>query len=413
MLPSKHEINVLRKLADQWLEIANLPVMKEKTAGWIKLNGLHPDRPMITIDQLPWNELNVDGSLDCVCTDPYWKRVETELRRTLFKYRHFPVDMVLQPYLTVTKQVSGMNYFGVSSDEDISRLDPQNSVVGHYFHDQLETDEAVDALKAADIVYHEKETLACLDEMRTVFDGVIEVRLNGVNPCNNIWDMISTLRGVENPLYDMMERPEFIHRMMEIFTSGLLWQLDQLEAQGLLGHSQEYIHCTGAFTDELPKPGFDSDHVRACDTWTYGLAQMLSTVSPAMFEEFEVDYAKRWTARFGLVYYGCCDPLDHKMAQVRKLPNVRKVSMSPWTDPDVGAANIGRDYVFSSKPSPALLAMPDFDEAAVEASLRKIKAACDRNGCPLEFILKDVSTVKYDLNRLIRWSEIANKIACE
>jgi hypothetical protein len=64
----------------------------------------------------------------------------------------------------------------------------------------------------------------------------------------------------------------------------------------------------------------------------FGLAQMFSTVSPRMFKEFEVDYASRICERFGLVYYGCCDPLDGKMTQVRQIPNVRKVSMSPWTN---------------------------------------------------------------------------------
>ena len=95
-----------------------------------------------------------------------------------------------------------------------------------------------------------------------------------------------------------------------------------------------------------------------------GLAQMFSTVSPAMFKEFEVDYARRICERFGLVYYGCCDPLDRKMDEVRMIPNVRKVSMSPWVDEERGAAEIGRDYVYSRKPSPALLAGDRFDAEA-------------------------------------------------
>ena len=41
---------------------------------------------------------------------------------------------------------------------------------------------------------------------------------------------------------------------------------------------------------------------------------------------------------------GCCDPLDGKMKEVRMLPNVRKISMSPWVNQDRGAAAIGRDY---------------------------------------------------------------------
>ena len=97
----------------------------------------------------------------------------------------------------------------------------------------------------------------------------------------------------------------------------------------------------------------------------FGLAQMFSTVSPGMFKEFEVDYASRICERFGLVYYGCCDPLDGKMAEVRMIPNVRKVSMSPWVNEERGAAEIGRDFVYSRKPSPRLLATDRFDPEQV------------------------------------------------
>jgi hypothetical protein len=73
----------------------------------------------------------------------------------------------------------------------------------------------------------------------------------------------------------------------------------------------------------------------------FGLAQMFAMVSPKVFKEYEVDYASKICERFGLVYYGCCDPLDGKMDQVRMIPNVRKVSMSPWVDQQRGAREIG------------------------------------------------------------------------
>ncbi len=139
----------------------------------------------------------------------------------------------------------------------------------------------------------------------------------------------------------------------------------------------------------------------------FGLAQMFSTVSPAMFEEYEIDMCMPIFERFGLVYYGCCDPLDKKMAQVRKIPNVRKISMSPWVDEELGAAQIRGDYVYSRKPNPALLAWFDFSEPDVREHLQTTVDVCARYGCPLELILKDISTVKYEPQRLWRWAEIA------
>jgi hypothetical protein len=186
--------------------------------------------------------------------------------------------------------------------------------------------------------------------------------------------------------------------------------LDQLEAQGLLCYRQSLVHCTGAYTDELPAPGFDPGCPRTKDVWMFGLAQMLSTVSPAMFEEFEIDMSMPIFRRFGLVYYGCCDPLDRKMAQVRKIPNVRKISMSPWVDEELGASEIKGNYVYSRKPNPALLAWHEFNEQGVREHLQASVDACARHGCPLELILKDISTVKYEPRRLWRWAEIAMEV---
>ena len=143
----------------------------------------------------------------------------------------------------------------------------------------------------------------------------------------------------------------------------------------------------------------------------YGLAQMLSTVSPDMFREFEVDYTSRICARFGMVYYGCCDPLDGKMAEVRMIPTVRKVSMSPWVDEERGAAEIGTDFVYSRKPNPALLATDHFNSDQVRDHLIKTRRVCEQHGCPLELILKDISTVRYEPQRLFEWARIAMEVA--
>jgi hypothetical protein len=130
-----------------------------------------------------------------------------------------------------------------------------------------------------------------------------------------------------------------------------------------------------------------------------------------MHKEFELDYAQSWAKRFGLVYYGCCEPLHDKIDIIRGLPNVRKISMSPWVDVEVGAQRIGGDYVFSRKPSPALLAPDTWSPAAVEADLVETREACARHGCPLEFILKDISTVRYEPQRLWEWVDVAMQVA--
>jgi len=89
---------------------------------------------------------------------------------------------------------------------------------------------------------------------------------------------------------------------------------------------------------------------------------------------------------------------------------VRKISMSPWVDLERGAESIGRDFVFSRKPNPAFLAWDTWRPKAVEQDLRETHEMCKRYGCPVEFILKDISTVRYKPQNLWEWADIAMKI---
>jgi hypothetical protein len=409
-MPSTQDRSVIRELAARVGEIAALPVQDTKRALWRDLNGLRPARPLIMIDQVCWNEMETDGFLALQCADPECRGYERELRRLLFQWDHFRVDMVVEPFIRVPKAITNTG-FGITVQEDIAVTDPTNDVVGHRFHNQFETEEDLAKLTIPRISHDPVETDRRMGVAHDLFDGLLECRAWGADPYMSIWDPISTWMGVEGALYAIMDRPDFMHKVVARMTAGYMSMLDQLEAQGLLCSQQSLIHCTGAWTDELPSPGYDPGRPRTKDIWTFGLAQMFSTVSPAMFKEFEVDYVAGLCARFGLVYYGCCDPLDRKMNEVRLIPNVRKVSMSPWADQERGAEEIGARYVFSRKPSPALLAGSRFDAAQVRVDLEKTRDTCRRHGCSLEFILKDISTVGREPARLFEWARIAMEVA--
>lgn len=122
-----------------------------------------------------------------------------------------------------------------------------------------------------------------------LFGGLLEPRLMGPEILVGTWDPISTWMGVQNALYALIEKPHYMHRLVGRVTDAYLSMLDQLEEQSLLTQPQALIHCTGAYTDELPAPGYSPDKPRTKDFWMYGLAQMFSACSPDMFKEFEVD----------------------------------------------------------------------------------------------------------------------------
>ncbi|HQE61678.1 MAG TPA: hypothetical protein PLV10_05345 [Candidatus Latescibacteria bacterium] len=410
-MPTKQDIAIIRELARQKAEIAALPVQEEKRALWRKLNALKPERPMVAIDQVCWNEMNVNDELTLRCADPELRGYEDRLRRELFQWRHFPGDMVVDPYIHVSKAIHNTG-FGVRVQERVAVTDPTSGVVGHKYTNQFETEEDLQKIQIPRLTHDKAATARRLEFAHDLFDGIIDVRLWGMDAYLSLWDPISTWMSVESALLAIVDRPDYVHRLVGRMTDGYMAMFDQAEAEGLLCGPQNWVHCTGAFTDDLPAPGYNPEKPRTKDMWAMGLAQMFSTVSPKIFKEFEVDYVSRLCARFGLVYYGCCDPLDGKMNEVRMIPNVRKVSMSPWVNEERGAAEIAGDYVYSRKPSPAFLAHDSFDAEAVRSDLQKTRDICERYGCPLEYILKDISTVRYQPQRLFKWSEVAMEVAC-
>ncbi len=131
-----------------------------------------------------------------------------------------------------------------------------------------------------------------------------------------------------------------------------------------------------------------------------------------MHWEFALKHDLRWLERWGMTYYGCCEPLDGKIDLLRRIPNLRKISVSPWCNTQRAIQQIGGDYVISRKPSPAIVAEDDWHPERARQDL------CDflketRGRCHIELIMKDISTVRYRPRRLWEWAAIASEVAEE
>jgi hypothetical protein len=435
---NQKDLGILRELSNQVAEIAALPVQQETISLWKALNDLRPVRPMVNFDVLPWHEMDVDGELVLQTEDDFCRGIETMLRRTLYQWNHMRADMVVAPMVIMPKVIR-MDGYGIRVEDTTEAIDPDNDVVSHSFVDQLTTEDDVQKIRAPEITLDEEATAIVEEKAREIFDGILPVRMQGWLPEANQWpgllsqqgtkdlvngmwpdgagnlafspwDLIVMWRGAENVLFDLADRPEFMHQIMSRLSEAHFSMLDQIEQLGLLGHSQGMIRSTGAYTDELPAAGFDPQHPRTQDVWTSAMAQILTSVSPAMFKEFELDYTVKWCERFGLVYYGCCEALDDKMEFVRRIPHLRKISMSSWVDVERGAEQIGRDFVFSRKPNPAFVAGNTWDPELVERDLRDTIERCAHHGNPLELIIKGISTVRGRPQRLWEWADIAMKL---
>jgi len=148
---------ILRELANQVAEIAALPVQQETKNLWKALNGLKPVRPMVMIDQIPWHEMDVEGELVLRTEDSFCRGIEEGLRRTLYHWRYMLADRVVESYVEIPKVIRGTD-FGISAVEQRAVTDPKNDVVGHYYLDQLQTEEDLQKIQMPEVVLDEEAT---------------------------------------------------------------------------------------------------------------------------------------------------------------------------------------------------------------------------------------------------------------
>lgn len=376
---------ILRGLGSELAEAAADPVNDQRRKIHQDVLDMKAGRPSITIYQEPWNELNVDGVLDLHCTDEFCQGIERDLRRTLFKWRTYPGDMVVNSE-SIQHLCINDTGFGIVEETDIEKTDTENDVVSRHYHIQIKDEEDIKKIKKPVITHDEKKTEELYQKRCEIFDGILEVKKKGVNgfwfaP----WDLIVGWTGVQEILMDMVLRPDYVNKLVSHLVDCYLARLDQMEEQNLL---------------EIP----------AKEMSVSGAAQIFSEVSPEMHGEFALQHEARYYKRFGKVHYGCCEPLHNKVdICAQYLPNMYQISMSPWVDFAVGAAKVSDRFIFGWRPNPAFLAPEHFDPAMIKKDIKeKLKIAND-HGCTVAIYLKDISTVAYDPRRLTEWDKIAKE----
>jgi hypothetical protein len=354
--------------------------------------------------------MDFDGSLTCHCKDETLRGVEGWMRRELFKYKYFPADMILQPFVGVGKVVRSTGV-GIAAKDHTIASGQATGIISHEYEDQLEDEAALERIHPPVLTYDEAETRANWTKIGGAVGDILPVRITGATQCGVAsWDDISRYRGVTPILMDLIDRPAYSHAVIEKITQCKESELAQREALGLLDNSALSLHCTPWLTDDLPKP-VDGIVTRK-NIWGRGTAQIFGSVSREMHEEFDLEYMKRTVGTCGLVYYGCCEPLHNKIDLVEKIPNLRKIGVTPWADVNVAAEIIGGRYVVSNKPNPAAVAVPVLNEDALRRELGTLLDACKRRGVRgLDITLKDISTCCNRPENIFRWAEIAMEMA--
>ncbi len=401
---------ILRELAKEKKEIASLPIHKERFKLWNRLNKLQEGRPLVWITEVPWNEFKDDiEELKLKCTDEFAREIELGLRREIYQWKHFPGDMIVEDifYSLVVVKRPQLEDYGLKPNR-LEMADGEDVL----FIPVINSEEDADKIRTPTIIYDKNETEKRYQAACDIFDGILDVKKRGiVHQWHAPWDLAIQWYGVEQLYIDMIERPELVKRTIKNFVKALNELLDKQIELGLLDVSNGN-HRVGSggpgICDELPSENKDGHKVQPKEIWGCSNAQIFSEVSPEMHEEFALQYDRPLLERFGLTYYGCCEPLHKKIGILRSVKNLRKISMSPWINIDEASEAIGKDYVFSFKPNPAHLAFDSFDETLVRNYLSDFVSRTKNN--VVEIILKDITTVRNDPVRLEKWARIAKEI---
>ena len=401
---SEKDKQTIRELAVRYGEISHLEVQQERIERYKRTNSLEEVRPVLLISEVPWGEIK-DEALVNTCS-PELHGIEGHLRRALYQWEHFQVDLVVPPVFRVQKR-SHSTSIGVHVEERQIKSGTGTHISAHEYHDVLQTEEDLEKLKLPEVTYDLEATEKAVEQANEVFDGIMPVELGGMSLGFNLWDQIARYRGVDKLLLDLAVRPDFMHKTVQRFAEIAEAQLRQYEELDLLDPDVMLVHCTAAATYDLPADGFEGK-VRPKDVWGRCAAQIFGSVSPAMHDEFDLAYNEKLFGECGLVYYGCCEPLERKIEVLRKrFKNLRKVSITPWADPKLAAEQMGSDLVMAAKPNPALVASPNLNQKAVEDDIVRYLEPCKQHGTPCEFVLKDISTIANQPENLTQWAETA------
>lgn len=404
-----NDFHILRQLAGQYAELAMTDFNLGVPNRYRDLNSLRSDvRPPVLVFEEPWGEFDHE-ELRLRCEEETNRALENHLRREIFKVTHHRGDYTIKPYAEAQVALHNSGYgFTVTDQRTIESL-TGSSISAHSYVDQLPDESALARFRMPEITIDQKKTDANVALVSEVFDGLLKVRKAGVTLYMASWDVIPRLHGVQNCMFDLYDRPEFMHAVIDMFTRVHEHELTCFEELNVLETDPYYTHCTPACTWDLPVKDIDRDNITAKDVWCRSMAQIFSMVSPEMHEEFDLQYTQRLFDRCGLGYYGCCEPLHNKIPQLKKrFKNLRRISITPWADPDSAADQIGSDYVLSYKCNPAFVASGRLDVEPARAEVERVLEACNRNHTPCEFILKDVSTVSGRADVLTEWVDMVN-----
>ena len=414
MTISVKDRGIIRDLAERVAEIAALPEQAEKIRLWKACNDLKPERPMVLAIQQPWNEMAA-AWMPTECEGEQVRNIEWSLRAAIAQHEHIPDDLPILDIWEVGIPATGGGYDDYGFQLLTTRSGEQQGA------------------------YHIEPVIKCLDDMEALhfrpirldheaadrdaafyeelFGDILKVRKVGrLGWRYGLSRVLIHMIGLENMMLYMNDQPELLHALMAFLRDDYMNELDLLEREHAIGYNNTPRANLGsgglAYNSALPTGGDDACRAPLTDCWCWAESQETVGVGPEQFDKFVLAYQIPLMNRFGMVDYGCCEPLDHKLDLLfEKVPHLRWLAVSPWSDRKLCAEKMGDRYVYVYKPNPSRICAPAAEWNAAEQDIRETLDIA--RGCPIHIVMKDTSTFHGEAERTTTWCAMAVRLAKE
>ncbi|MHB0874595.1 MAG: uroporphyrinogen decarboxylase/cobalamine-independent methonine synthase family protein [Anaerolineae bacterium] len=402
-------IEAIRRLAERVAEEAASPRYDELRQLWWKHNSLIKDRPMVLCRPVSaWGEMVPWDSL--VARDPVLRHVERHLRMKIWKIE-IADDDVIEPWVEMDAVwADPCSYHDMWGPHVELRRTGQVGGAFTYVP-AVKSDEDFDLLHVPDHRINEAETRLAVEKAEEALEGTLPLRLRRVRRGNfiSLGNTASYLFGLDQLLYLMMERPQWVHRMMAFLRDAHIRYFQNAERDGLLSRNDDTrFNFLPRYVKDLPQSDFDGTHVRLKDLWAEPENQEFTVVSPAMCQEFVYQYQNPVQGLFGLNAFGCCESHHGKWHLLRQMPNLRMVSVSPWCSLEEAVREMGDRYALNWRVNPTniITAMdPAQMREEVEEGLRVAGHTC------INVVYQDIETLAGRPDHLYTWSQVTKEVA--
>ncbi len=416
--------DIIRALAQQWMDLALDPVMAERKRLWRAVHDLRAERPVILIEAAAVTGFVNQSELKC--QNPILRAIEQAMRVTIRQGRELGDDIVVEPFYRMGWRMKFSDY-GVP----IELHGAKEASMGYSFNFPIATPEDIKKLKKRTFSVDRPKTALMKDTLQDVAGDILPVKIGNFDPfayeydCGEFGDFgfngnfffgltwqLYRLLGNDNLLYWVYDHPEAIGKIMQYLLEDRIALFKYFEDQKLLALNTDNQMAgprSYGYVSDLPDTQGGTEDVKLKNMWGWAESQEAMIISPDMYKEFVLPYLAKLGSMFGLVYYGCCERLEDRLEMiVDAIPNLRSVSISGWSDLKKTAEILGKNYVYSRKPTPAYLsgANPDWDLAAKDMK-ETYQTAGQGN---VEILFRDLYDVNGDISRLRKWVDMTKSI---